>query len=63
MKRLKHEFASKRRRMLRGGSMEEYKKTVLLYNSTVESKIEDNLRFVCKKVRSQHLTIQARFIY
>lgn len=50
MKKLKHEFAQKRRRFLRENKMPEYKKTVLLYNATIESKTEDNLKFVLQKV-------------
>lgn len=48
---MKYEFKIRRRRLLVENKMEAYKKIVLLYKKALESKLEENLNLIAKKVR------------
>jgi hypothetical protein len=50
IKKMKYDFKVKRRRLFVANNLVQYKKIVLLYKKAIESKIEDNLRFVGRKV-------------
>jgi hypothetical protein len=47
---MKHDFKVKRRKLLKDRNLGAYKKVVLLYKKAIESKLEDNLRLIAKKV-------------
>jgi hypothetical protein len=51
IKKMKHDFKNKRRKLLRDNNLEAYKKIVKLYKKAIESKLEDNLRLIARKVR------------
>jgi hypothetical protein len=51
IKKMKHDFKNKRRKLLRDNNLEAYKKIVKLYKKAIESKLEDNLRLISRKVR------------
>lgn len=57
IKKMKHDFKNKRRKLLRDGNLPAYKKVVLLYKKAIDSKLEDNLRLISKKVRSAGLIL------
>ena len=48
---MKHDFKNKRRKLLRDNNLEAYKKIVKLYKKAIESKLEDNLRLIARKVQ------------
>ena len=52
IKKMKHDFKQKRRRLLVDKNYPQYKKIVVLYKKAIESKLEDNLRLIANKVRA-----------
>mmetsp|Transcript_41453 Transcript_41453/g.30467 ORF Transcript_41453/g.30467 Transcript_41453/m.30467 type:complete len:126 (+) Transcript_41453:506-883(+) len=50
IKKMKHDFKHKRRRLLIEGHYEQYRKIVSLYIKAIESKLEDNLRLIANKL-------------
>lgn len=51
IKRLRQEFKNKRRKMLMDSKDKEYRENVLIWNRAIESKLEENLRFIMQKLR------------
>ena len=50
IKKMKHDFKVKRRRLLIDQNHQAYRKIVLLYKKAIESKLEDNLKLIANKV-------------
>jgi hypothetical protein len=50
IKKMKHDFKVKRRRLLMDQNHAAYNKIVLLYKKAIESKLEDNLRLIANKL-------------
>ena len=47
---MKYDFKNKRRTLLTDGNEAQYKKIVLLFKKVIESKLEDNLKLIARKV-------------
>jgi hypothetical protein len=50
IKKMKHEFKMNRRKLLFDKNYPQYNKIVLLFKKVIESKLEDNLKLIAKKV-------------
>lgn len=50
IKKMKHDFKVKRRKLLVDHNQASYKKIVMLYKKAIESKLEDNLKLIAKRV-------------
>eukprot|EP00347_Sterkiella_histriomuscorum_P002589 403367560 len=59
IKKMKHDFKVKRRKLLIEQNIVSYKKVVLLYKKAIESKLEDNLKFIANKLKLKLDDIEA----
>ena len=50
IKKMKFEFKVNRRKLLADQNESQYKKVVILFKKVIESKLEDNLKLIAKKV-------------
>jgi len=49
---MKYEFKIRRRKLLVDNNQIAYKKLVMTYKKAIESKLEDNLKFIANKVNN-----------
>ena len=50
IKKMKHDFKVNRRKLLAENNEAQYKKIVMLFKKVIESKLEENLKVIAKKV-------------
>ena len=59
IKKMKHDFKFNRRKLLIDKNFAQYKKIVLLFKKAIESKLEDNLKLIAKKLNITMENVEA----